>query len=335
MVDLKEIWYSDQYKEIREKVQDRLCFICLSGSHAYGTNIAISDIDIRGVMLPTKEQLIGLNRFEQQEDNTTDTVIFELNKFIKLVSDCNPNVIEMLGSPQILIFNNIGEELIENAKMFLSKKCIHTFGGFAKAQLNRIENALSHDSVSEEQQIKHLKNSMDLALDKLKCDNIKITNENNKIYFDVNFKHTPLEDIRGFLNSVLNIEKTYNQLSRRNRKKDLNHLQKHVMHLIRLYLMCFDILEKEKIVTYRKDDIKLLRDIRSNKKFLIDNKLTDDFYDYLKELETRLDKDRFSSKLPEKPNYKEIEKLVIKFNTFVINNTVLFYKDPIELKEIT
>lgn len=39
-------------------------------------------------------------------------------------------------------------------------------------------------------------------------------------------------------------------------------MNKHAMHLIRLYLLCLDILEKEDIVTYRGDDLPLLMSIR-------------------------------------------------------------------------
>ena len=56
---LKEIWYSDEYKTLREKLGDRLCFICFGGSYAYGTNIETSDIDIRGVCLPNTDEVIG------------------------------------------------------------------------------------------------------------------------------------------------------------------------------------------------------------------------------------------------------------------------------------
>ena len=78
---LKEIWYSDEYKQLREKLGDRLCFICFGGSHAYGTNIETSDIDIRGVCLPNTDELIGLNKFyqEEQKDEDTDVVIYEFS----------------------------------------------------------------------------------------------------------------------------------------------------------------------------------------------------------------------------------------------------------------
>ncbi len=41
-----------------------------------------------------------------------------------------------------------------------------------------------------------------------------------------------------------------------------NHLNKHAMHLIRLFMMAIDILEKEDIITYRKDEHELLMKIR-------------------------------------------------------------------------
>ena len=134
---LKEIWYSDEYKELREETEGRLCFICFGGSYAYGTNVATSDIDIRGVMLPTKEELIGLKSFEQKIDDNTDTTFYEFNKFIKLVMNCNPNTIELLGCREYLVFNEIGQQLIDSCKMFLSKRCINTFGGYANSILNK------------------------------------------------------------------------------------------------------------------------------------------------------------------------------------------------------
>lgn len=53
------------------------------------------------------------------------------------------------------------------------------------------------------------------------------------------------------MNDMTNVLGTYEKLNHRNHKKDDNHLNKHAMHLVRLYLMCLDILEKEDIITYR------------------------------------------------------------------------------------
>ncbi len=59
----------------------------------------------------------------------TDTTIYSFNKMIQLLTSNNPNTVEILGcKPEhYLRLSNIGKELLENRKMFLSKICIHTF----------------------------------------------------------------------------------------------------------------------------------------------------------------------------------------------------------------
>ena len=335
MLDIKEIITRPEYKWI-EEYKDRLCFLTFGGSHAYGTNVEGSDIDIRGVMLPTKEELIGLKHFEQRIDDDTDTCIYEFNKFIKLISNCNPNTIELLGGRQYLIFNEVGKELLDKANMFLSKRCINSFGGYAVAQLRRLENALCHDAYTEEEQNKHIRDTIEVAMSKLEEKNQIFANhsittklDNNKLLLSIHIDDQPIEQVRGTLNDIITIEKNYNKLNQRNTKKDITHLNKHLMHLFRLYLMSFDLLEKGEINTFRKDRDFLL-EIR-NGKYLVNNKLTDECVNYLHELEERLNKDKELNVLPDKPNYDEIENFVLEVNSKVINNTVLKYTEPLGL----
>lgn len=336
---LKEIWYSDEYKQLREKLGDRLCFICFGGSHAYGTNIETSDIDIRGVCLPNTDELIGLNKFyqEEQKDEDTDVVIYEFSKFVKLAMDNNPNVLEMLGNREYLIFNEVGEKLIKNASLFLSKKCIVTFMGYATSQLRRLENFLAETEYTQEEKNKYIKQTMDVAMTKLEDKNrlfkegaIKVNlDKENKLTLDCNIKDAPIDLVRSSLNDLLTIERTYNKLGQRNTKKDEAHLCKHQMHLIRLYLMCFDILEKHKIITYREKDRDLLLEIRKGK-FLKNNKLTEDFKPYLDSLENKMQTSKETTTLPEKPNFKSLNDFVIEVNKLTINNNVFKYTEPLE-----
>lgn len=336
---LKEIWYSDEYKQLREKLGDRLCFICFGGSHAYGTNIETSDIDIRGVCLPNTDEIIGLNKFyqEEQKDEDTDVVIYEFSKFVKLAMDNNPNVLEMLGNREYLIFNEVGEKLIKNASLFLSKKCIVTFMGYATSQLRRLENFLAETEYTQEEKNKYIKQTMDVAMTKLEDKNrlfkegaIKVNlDKENKLTLDCNIKDAPIDLVRSSLNDLLTIERTYNKLGQRNTKKDEAHLCKHIQHLIRLHFMCFDLLEKHKIITYREKDRDFLLEIRKGK-FLKNNKLTEDFKPYLDSLQDKMDRLKETTTLPEKPNFKSLNDFVIEVNKLTINNNVFKYTEPLE-----
>ena len=336
---LEEILQLPEYKWL-EDYKDRLCFITLGGSHAYGTNIETSDIDVRGVLLPTKEELIGIHHFEQKLDEETDTCLYEFNKFIRLVCNCNPNVIEMLGCRDYIVFNEVGKRLIENAKRFLSKKCIVTFAGYATAQLRRLENALCHDSYSEEDKIKHIKATMEVAMLKLEEKNeifknklIEVNTDENGVNLSIHIDNQPIAEVRAALNDLLTIEKTYNKLNHRNNKKDLPHLNKHAMHLFRLYYTVFDILEHYDIRTYRYKERDLLLEIR-NGKLIKDNQLTEEFRTLLKSLEDRLEELKKTTQIPNTYDSKWVEEFVLDVNMNIVTDTVFKYKEPIGLSII-
>ena len=92
-----------------------------------------------------------------------------------------------------------------------------------------------------------------------------------------------------------------------------------MMHLIRLYMMCIDILEKEKIITYRKNEHNLLMDIR-NGKYLNNNQPTNEFFELLNDYEKRLDYAKQDTSLQKQPNYKLINEFVMSINERIIKN---------------
>ena len=58
-----------------EHLKDRLIFLTLGGSYAYGTNVETSDVDIRGCALNAPKEILGLSSFEQVVNTETDTTI--------------------------------------------------------------------------------------------------------------------------------------------------------------------------------------------------------------------------------------------------------------------
>lgn len=114
------------------------------GSHAYGTNTPTSDEDFKGVAIPPKQYFLGtMHRFEQAELKAPDpdAVIYDIRKFFNLAADCNPNIIEVLHTApeDHFIVDDIGEEILDNKNLFLSKKIKFTFMGYAVSQLKRIQ----------------------------------------------------------------------------------------------------------------------------------------------------------------------------------------------------
>lgn len=131
-----------EYKGNLPWLCDRTIFMTVVGSHAYGTNIEGSDVDVKGVCVPPKEIVLGFNQnFEQTEQNEPDLVIYGLQKFMNLAANCNPNIIEILYTdPKFhLIKTDVGQKLLDHRHLFLSRKAKFTFSGYAISQLKRMK----------------------------------------------------------------------------------------------------------------------------------------------------------------------------------------------------
>ncbi len=163
LLDTKEY----EFLKTNPRLGDRIMLLGLGGSYAYGTNCGTSDIDFRGITLNLPSDLLGLTEFEQYEDLHTDTVVYSFNKIVKLLLECNPNTIEILGldEEQYLILTPLGRELLENRSMFLSKRAAKSFGGYASAQLRRLQNAIARDSMPQREREQHILNSVNHALE--------------------------------------------------------------------------------------------------------------------------------------------------------------------------
>ena len=141
---IKEKVKSTEYDFLRtnKHLGNNIILLGLGGSYAYGTNVETSDLDVRGCALNNKSEILTNENFEQFVNEATDTTIYSFNKLITLLSNCNPNTIEILGlKPEhYLYISPIGQELLDNKKIFLSKKAINSFGGYAHSQLRRLDN---------------------------------------------------------------------------------------------------------------------------------------------------------------------------------------------------
>ena len=326
------------FLKTNEHLGRNIILLGLGGSHAYGMDKEDSDLDIRGIALNSKEEILLCKDFEQIVDEPTDTTIYSFNKMIELLTKLNPNTCELLGLDgwQYLYLHPIGKELIDNKKMFLSKVCIQTFGGYANAQLRRLSNK-SARLVGQAQNEQYILNSINNARYELKNRHFPHDESQLKLYIDkaiqhgyeteifmdVNLNHYPLRDYTGLWNELRQIVSSYAKFGKRNEKAvSHNKLGKHSAHLIRLYMMCIDILEKEEIITYRKDEHDLLMSIR-NGEWLDENRQPiSAFYDLLNEYEKRFEYAKQNTSLPDVPDYKRINEFKMYVNERIVRGDI-------------
>ena len=335
-----KVFFSKEYEflETNEHLGNNIILIGLGGSYAYGTEKedGSSDLDIRGCALNTKEEILTNKNFEQFTNDETDTVIYSFNKLVSLLSNANPNTIELLGlkAEHYLYVHPIGKELLNNFHLFLSKRAANSFGGYATSQLRRLDNKAVR-LVNQEQRERHILNSIMNAYYtfpekyfQFNEDNIKLYIDKSQqeeydteIFMDINLKHYPLRDYKSMWSEMNNIVKDYAKIGKRN-KRAIEHgkLGKHMMHLVRLYIMCLDILEKEQIVTYREAEHDLLMDIRNGKYLDSNDQPIPEFYEMVDDYEKRLDYAKLNTSLPDNPDYNKINEFVMDVNERVVKN---------------
>lgn len=331
---------SSEYDFLRTNTHlgDKIILLGLGGSHAYGTNVETSDLDVRGCALNTKAEILTNDKFEQVVHTETDTTIYSLNKLVSLLSNCNPNTIEILGlKPEHYIYvSSIGQDLLDNKDMFLSKKAVYSFGGYANSQLKRLNNKsirTAKQSQKEQCILNSIQNviydfnnkyceypedAISLYIDKSEREEME-----TEIFMDINLHHYPLRDYKSMWSEMNNIVKDYSKIGNRNQKAiEHGKLAKHMMHLVRLYLMAFDILEKKQIITYRTNDHNLLMDIRNGKYLSSETQPTSEFFELVDILEKRLDYAKLNTDLPNTPNYNRIKEFIMSVNEKVVKEEV-------------
>ncbi len=328
MPDFKALLDTEEYAFLKTnpRLGRRILLLGVGGSYAYGTANENSDIDFRGITLNLPSDLIGLTEFEQYEDAGTDTVIYSFNKMVRLLLECNPNTCEILGlgEEEYLILSPLGRELLENKGIFLSKRAAKSFGGYASAQLRRLQNAIARDFVPQREREEHILRSVCNALEdfqrryasfdkgsiRLYLDQAENPEMETEIFVDACYRHLPLRDYENMWAVMHNVVRDYDKIGKRNKKKDDNHLNKHAMHLIRLFMMAIDILERGEICTRRTAEQELLLRIRKGGFQKEDKTFSAEFYDILADYEGRLEKSAKESILPDNPDMEKVEAFV-------------------------
>ncbi len=122
------------------------------GSHGHGTYIpssdpdSIDDIDVFRVVVQSKEYYLGLNGYLRKQEHYEkfigeyDILVYDIRKFVYLLTKGNPNVhlFLWLRPEDYFKVTEAGKYLISKRREFISQKVIHSFGGYASAQIKRM-----------------------------------------------------------------------------------------------------------------------------------------------------------------------------------------------------
>ena len=127
-------------------VESHTVYLVRHGSVCYGTNKPESDVDVKGAAIAPLKFYLGLSHFEQKEEQVNkgheqDKSIYDIQKFIRLAANGNPNILECLfvDDVDVLRVDAPGLRLRQSRDLFLSKKIRKSMAGFAHQQIKRIK----------------------------------------------------------------------------------------------------------------------------------------------------------------------------------------------------
>lgn len=314
-----------------------LFLLAVGGSYAYGVEDETSSINAIGIALNSKKEVLTGRAFDRFYDADTETVIFSFSKVIQLLLDGNPTTLELLGlkDDHYIYMSPIAHELLYSRKIFLSKKVVEAYEKFIRKALYAIKQKSDADNIKRERErllvenMNAIRNSFGEKYSKIPSDSIYMylddvgNNAGADIFMDISLNHYPLRDYVSLLEDLHAMVDSFGKPGRR--KGDaltLDNISKHCMHLVRLYLTLFDILDKQDIITYRGLDRKLLMEVKHGRFLDAEGKPNDEFFKLIDDFDKRLNVLKATTKLPDEPDYSLIDNFVMSVNERIIRGEI-------------
>ena len=119
------------------------------GSHLYGLNTENSDVDYKGIFLPTWQEMVTGKASHEVRDSTgpkdgknsagdVDTVFYSLQKFVKMACDGETIALDMLhcNDENLLETSPVWQALVANRSKFYTKN-MKAFLGYCRKQASK------------------------------------------------------------------------------------------------------------------------------------------------------------------------------------------------------
>ncbi len=317
-----------------------ILFKMKSGSHLYGLVTPESDLDYVGVAIESNfEDFINpfkkVDEFDcsikskqsngKNDKDAIDEKYFHLNKFLKLLSQCNPNLTEMLFSFKDCIeyINPMFKSLfIDSPELFINKGLINRFIGYAISQehkshiktknydqLNNYKNYLNEILNYRDKLIDHLNDSNNPfnGTYSFKLRKVEHSSTNIETYIDVGDSSFPLS---------ITIKEAINRIDNRlgkgsHRIKDMlihKYDPKFLSHTVRLLIEGLELMKTGRLTfPLSKENREIVMNIK------LGNTPYEDIIPIIEELKLDFKNNEEACSLPKKPNLKEINKRYISF----------------------
>ena len=139
-------------------------FQTIVGSKLYGIDNEESDLDLKGYCFPNISAIIGLDKFEQIEQNNgltgkkkIECVIYGIEKFFRLCLKGNPTVLELAFAERVPGMVQISSHYSESLNRFIRENLIvksifRAYFGYFRAQVQKLKTK-KYDDISRRREL--------------------------------------------------------------------------------------------------------------------------------------------------------------------------------------
>ncbi len=160
-----------------EDLRPYIIYRCQVGSRAFGLATDDSDDDIRGVFLPPARLHWSLFRLPDQlevNSESGDEVYWELEKFLKMALQANPNILEVLWTPLVLHADEAAQRLLSLRGIFVTKHLYKSYSAYVLSQFRRMSNAFEKKGTYKPKHAMHLIRLLYSGIEALRTGRIRI-----------------------------------------------------------------------------------------------------------------------------------------------------------------